>query len=466
METIIIGICKYIICLLVVMYTLYCFTVFRKRKESQAGVYGFQLFLMFAIHAFSFVCIFIGRYMDTREDMLKCGIMYLVQVIVFLVFIIAYRLAYRRLSPLVFNNMLMLMAFGLIMQTRLDYDDAIKQLIFITIGLTACIIIPFIIRKIKYLKDFGWIYGFFGLICLMLVFVIGKEKYGAKNWIIIGGFAMQPSEFVKILFVFFVASCLSKAKDFKSIVKVSSLAAAHVMVLVLEKDLGGALIYSVVYLFMLYIATSDIRYLLAGFGAGSLAAVIAYKLFFHVRVRVIAWKDPWSVIDKQGYQICQSLFAIGTGGWFGMGLTKGLPTSIPVVGSDFIFAGISEEMGGIVGICIILICISCFIMFINISMKIRLEFYKLIALGLSIMYMFQVFLTIGGATKFIPSTGVTLPLVSSGGSSILSTIIMFNIIQGLYVLNQDDVESRKQQEPRTAREGRKRRRNELEDTIV
>ncbi|MDO5519656.1 MAG: FtsW/RodA/SpoVE family cell cycle protein [bacterium] len=456
METIIIGICKYIICLLVVVYTLYGFTVFRRSKESQAGIFRFQIFLIFAIHAFSFICIFVGMYMDTLENMIKCVVLYLIQVIVFSIFIIAYKLAYKRLSRLVFNNMLMLITFGLIMQTRLKYSSAIKQLLFVTIGLLGCMIIPFIIRKIKYLKEFGWIYGILGLIFLMLVFVIGKEENGAKNWIIIGGFRMQPSEFVKILFVFFVASCLTKAKDFKSVVKITALAALHVIVLVLEKDLGGALIFFIVYLFMLYIATSDIRYLLLGFLGGSMAAVVAYKLFNHVRIRVTAWKDPWSIINGRGYQICQSLFAIGTGGWFGLGLTKGLPTSIPVVGSDFIFSAISEEMGGIVAICIVLICMSCFIMFINISMRIRMEFYKLIALGFSIMYIFQVFLTIGGVTKFIPSTGVTLPLVSSGGSSILSTLIMFNIIQGLYVLNQDDIDQRKLQEAKDARMMRER----------
>ena len=124
-----------------------------------------------------------------------------------------------------------------------------------------------------------------------------------------------------------------------------------------------------------------------------------------------------------------------------MGLTQGSPKDIPVVTSDFVFSAIAEEMGGIVALCIIFICISCFIMFVNIAMKMRTEFYKLIALGLSVIYIFQVFLTIGGVTKFIPSTGVTLPLVSSGGSSILSTLILFSIIQGLYVLNQDEVDA-------------------------
>jgi len=151
----------------------------------------------------------------------------------------------------------------------------------------------------------------------------------------------------------------------------------------------------------------------------------------------MAWRNPWALIDNEGYQVTQSLFAIGTGGWFGMGLMKGLPTSIPVVTSDFIFSAISEEMGGLFSFCLILICISTFVMFINIAMKLSNHFYKFTALGLSIMYIFQVFLSVGGVTKFIPSTGVTLPLISYGGSSILSSIMMFNVIQGLYVLGQD-----------------------------
>lgn len=396
---------------------------------------------MFVVHALCFMCIYVGSYLEDSIGAMKLGLFYLAQVIALLLGIIVYKMAYRKLSRLVLNNMLMLLMIGLVMLTRLDFERGMKQFLFICAGLLLCLVVPVIIRKMKYLKEFGWFYGLVGLACLGLVFIIGKEEYGAKNWIKIGGFAMQPSEFVKILFVFFAASCLSKHNDFKSVVKVTALAAAHVLVLVLEKDLGGALIFFVTYLIILFVATSKPIYLFSGLLAGSGAAVVAYGLFNHVRVRVTAWKNPWAVIDKEGYQITQSLFAIGTGSWFGMGLTEGLPTSIPVVSSDFIFSAIAEEMGGIVAICIILICMSCFIMFVNISMKIRTEFYKLTALGLSVMYIFQVFLTIGGVTKFIPSTGVTLPLISSGGSSILSTIIMFSIIQGLYVLNQDEVDT-------------------------
>jgi cell division protein FtsW (lipid II flippase) len=191
---------------------------------------------------------------------------------------------------------------------------------------------------------------------------------------------------------------------------------------------------------MLYVATKKVYYFIGGLAAGSVAAVIAYQLFSHVRTRVVAWRNPLSVIDDEGYQICQSLFAIGTGGWFGMGLYQGAPSKIPVVEQDFIFSAISEEMGGIFALCLILVCVSCFLMFLNVAMQMKDQFYKLVALGLGTVYGFQVFLTIGGVTKFIPSTGVTLPLVSYGGSSLLSTMILFAIIQGLYILKQNEGE--------------------------
>ncbi len=167
---------------------------------------------------------------------------------------------------------------------------------------------------------------------------------------------------------------------------------------------------------------------------GSGAACIAYQLFDHVKTRVTAWIDPWSVIDTKGYQIAQSLFAIGTGRWLGVGLYQGSPGQIPIVEQDFIFSAIVEELGGIVGICVILICLGCLLLFLNVALQSKSNFYRLMALGLSCTYGIQVFLTIGGAMKFIPSTGVTLPLISYGKNSMLSTLIVFSIIQGLYIL--------------------------------
>ena len=282
-------------------------------------------------------------------------------------------------------------------------------------------------------------------------------KIGGEN-----GISIQPSELVKIIFVFFVASSFKLSLEFKDIVITTAIAAFHVLILVVSKDLGAALIIFVVYLVMLYVATRQPLYILAGLGAGSAASVVAYHLFNHVRVRVVAWKDPLAAYDNGGYQVVQFLFAIGNGGWFGMGLFQGAPETIPVATSDGIFAAISEEMGLLFALCMILICLSCYVMFLNIAMQLRSMFYKLVALGLGTCYIFQVFLTIGGETKFIPLTGVTVPLVSYGGSSLISTVIMFAIIQGLYILREDEEEAieRKRQEKLRAERGGKARRPE------
>lgn len=272
----------------------------------------------------------------------------------------------------------------------------------------------------------------------------------------IGGISIQPSELVKIIFVFFVAASFKRSMEFKEIVITTAIAAFHVLILVVSKDLGAALIIFVVYLVMLYVATHQPLYILAGLGAGSVASVVAYYLFSHVRTRVIVWKDPFASYDNGGYQVAQSLFAIGTGGWFGTGLYQGQPDTIPVAAEDFIFSAISEEMGLIFALCLILICVSCYVMFLNIAMQLHNMFYKMVALGLGTCYIFQVFLTIGGAVKFIPSTGVTLPLVSYGGSSLISTLIMFAIIQGLYILREDeedDIERKKKERLRAKRSG-------------
>ena len=196
----------------------------------------------------------------------------------------------------------------------------------------------------------------------------------------------------------------------------------HVLILVVSKDLGAALIIFAVYLVMLYVASRQPLYVLVGLIAGSGASVVAYKLFNHVRVRVLVWKNPFTVYNEGGYQVAQSLMAIGTGSWFGMGLFQGAADQIPVAESDFIFSAIAEEMGLIFALGLILVCVSVYMMFLNIAMQLRDSFYKLVALGLGTCYIFQTFLTIGGVTKFIPSTGVTLPLVSYGGTSVLRTV--------------------------------------------
>lgn len=442
---------KYIIIILVAIYTYLSYRVLGiSDKFRQGRIYTNMKLLIFIFHFISYAVLFI----NLQSNWLI--VLYVLEIASLFMIFGFYQWVYVNLSKPLLYNMVFLLVSGYIMIARLSaksyYDIAFKQLLIASGTLLLCLVVPLIIEKLEYLRHLGWVYGILGILLLLVVLFWGVENYGATNWINIKGFTFQPSEFVKILFVFCFASLLSRKKDFKYIVIVTALAAVHVVILVAEKDLGGAFIFFLTYLMMLYAATSGILYLAAGVIAGCMASVLAYRFFYHVRVRVKAWKDPWTLIDKEGYQVAQSLFAIGTGGWFGMGLTKGLPTSIPVADSDFIFSAIAEEMGGFFAICLVLICLNYFILTVNIAMRFEKEFYKLIALGFGVMYAVQVFLSLGGAIKLIPSTGVTLPFVSYGGSSVLSSIIMFSVIQGLYVLSQDRNEDGKRRKKQKGKE--------------
>ena len=340
----------------------------------------------------------------------------------------------------------MLLSVGFIMLCRLDPATATRQLVIVAGVNAVALIVPVLIRKMKFLKDLTWIYVGIGIVLLAAVLVLARTSYGAKLSLM----GIQPSEAIKITFVFFMAALLRKGADFRKVVQATIVAGLHVGILVLSRDLGSAVIFFVAYLVMVYVASKNVGYLALGLGAGGAGSVVAYHLFNHVRQRVSAWKDPMAVYQNEGYQIVQSLFAIGTGGWFGMGLCQGSPEKIPVVKNDFIFSAICEELGGIFAICLILVCMNFFLMIVNISLKIKKPFYKLIALGLGTEYAFQVFLTVGGATKFIPMTGVTLPLVSYGGSSVASTVLMLAIIQGLYILREDEDEEIERQRRKEA----------------
>lgn len=435
--------------LLIIMYTFLCFSIFGYQDpDRKRYLLRRQNILMFLMHAIAFAVMYL------QTDDIKMLAFYLMQVVLFGATIILYTLLYPKVSRLVVNNMCMLLCIGFIMLTRLNYSYAIKQFMIAAAGIACSLVVPVIIRKFKFLAEWRKFYAVIGIFSLAAVVIWGGVTGGAKLGFSTKVANIQPSELVKIVFVFFVASSFKLSLEFKNIVITTALAAFHVLILVASKDLGAALIIFVVYLVMLYVATRQPLYIFAGLGAGSLASVAAYYLFNHVRVRVIVWKDPLAVYANGGQQVAQSLFAIGTGSWFGLGLFEGVPNTIPVAVSDFIFAAIGEEMGLIYGLCMILICVSCYIMFLNIAMQLHNGFYKLVALGLGTCYIFQVFLAIGGVTKFIPSTGVTIPLVSYGGSSLFSTVIMFAIIQGLYILREDeeeDIERKKKERLRAKR---------------
>ena len=435
MTNLVVEISRYLMVLLIAIYTYYNFRFFSlKEEEDRNFACGRQLICMFMLHFLANLVIVL----HTKSEALM--LFYGVQVLFFVCYIFMSRLFYRHISRLLLNNVCMLLCTGFIILTRLNPERAMRQFMIVVISAVITWIIPFIVDRFWQLVKLPWLYGILGIVLLAVVFVAGNTSYGAQLSLTIKGVSIQPSEFVKILFVFFAAAMFYRSTAFKQVAITTAAAAAHVLILVLSRDLGSALIFFVTYLMMLFVATSNWFYLGSGMASGAGASFVAYKLFAHVRRRVEAWRDPWADIDDKGYQVTQALFAMGTGGWFGMGLYRGLPNKIPVVDKDFIFAAISEELGAVYAICILLICLGCFIQFMQIAMKMQAMFYKLIAFGLGTMYITQVFLTVGGVLKFIPSTGVTLPFVSYGGSSILATFVLFNIIQGLYILKRGEEE--------------------------
>ncbi len=437
---------KYVMIFLFLIYTYYSFAILSvKKEERQKRLYKSQTSCMLFFHADAFVVLFANN-----QD-IRIALFYAAQLAFVLFLFFIYRVIYKRSARLVVNHMCMLLLIGLVILTRLDLESAIRLFEIAVVSGVVSVFIPQLVRKLKFLRKFTWGYGVGGIFALGVVWLLGELSGGANLSYTIGGITLQPSEFVKIIFVFFIACRLHASTEFKDLCITTIAAAVHVGILVLSTDLGAALIFFMTYLIMLYVATKKPLYFFAGLGIGAGAAVLAAKLFSHVRVRIEAWRDPFANITGSGYQVAQSLFAIGTGGWFGLGLYQGMPEKIPVGTSDFVFAAIGEELGGVFAICIILVCLSCFLMFLNIAMQIKDPFYKLIALGLGSVYGVQVFLNVGGVIKCIPSTGLTLPFISYGGSSLLCTVVMFAIIQGLFILRQDEGEAHGQKE-----EGRRR----------
>lgn len=418
---------KYILALFMLVYVITCIIYIFKLKNPYdcKAIFVFQRIIIFLIMAVSFVtlCLRYGKF-----EYLLYGIILLLVMFFCMALTI---LLYPYVDQVLLNNMFLLLGAGFIILCRLSINRAIKQFCIVIVSIALSLGIPALIKRFKKLRQYTYIYALLGLVPLSLVLLMGRITNGSKLSYTIGGITIQPSEFVKIIFVFCVAGMLTKAKSFVEYALSACVAALHVIILVLSKDLGSALIFFMTYLIMLFISSRNYLYMLSGLISAVLASVVAYRLFPHVRVRVTAFLDPFTNIDDQGYQISQSLFALSCGNFFGTGLTKGAPGDIPTVESDFIFSAISEEMGVIYSIGLLCVCLSTFYIVLNIALRNKNKFNRLISIGLGVIMIFQTFLTVGGGIKFIPLTGVTLPLVSYGGSSVLSSIIMYYILFGI-----------------------------------
>lgn len=411
---------KYIILILFLTYLVGC-VIQNKITDIM------QKILIYGIHFLGFLCLLLKG-----MDIQLIGF-YLLQVVLISVIMIAYQLIYKTAFPLLTNHICMFFAISMIVLTRISFGEAFRQFMFFVVGTFGMLLIPLLIKEGEMFRKYPIVYAVVGIVLLGLVVLIGATSSGAKLHLSIGPITFQPSEFIKIVFIVFIAAMLYKEASVKKLLLTSVLSAVFVLLLVASRDLGGALLYFTTYLMMFYVATKKKHYLGIGSVCICLSAVAGYFMFSHVRIRVFAWLTPLEDFNRKGYQICQSLFGIGTGGWFGFGIGEGKPSLIPIVQKDFIFSAISEEFGAIFGIGLILLTLSTFRTMIHTAMKTEDRFYKLICVGLAVVYATQVILTIGGAIKFIPSTGVTLPLVSYGGSSLLASLLMFGMIQGVYI---------------------------------
>jgi cell division protein FtsW (lipid II flippase) len=435
MVSLVTDISRYLIIIIIALYTGLNFYVLRKHDlQWQDRLCRKQIFLVFLFHFLSFLIIF----MRTEDPWML--VYYLIQASFFMAYRLIYPAIYPSCSKVILSNTMMLLAISLVMLTRLDMGKSRRQFVYAMAAAVITLVIPLVIEKIHLLSRLAWLYAIVGIGLLGLVWRMGNTTYGAQLSFSFGGITLQPSEFVKLSFVFFTASMFRQKQSFARAFATTVIAAAHVLILVASTDLGSGLVYFLSYIFMIYVATRNWQYLAAGSGMGVAASVLAYQIFDHVKVRVAIWKDPFADYNNKGYQLCQALFAIGSGGWFGLGLYRGVPNKIPVVTKDSIFAAICEEMGMIFGICIILIYLGFIIQMFWISTWMDSLFYKIVGFGLAVMVGAQTILHIGGITAMIPMTGITLPLISYGGSSLIGTMIIIGIIQGLHLMKQKEVD--------------------------
>lgn len=422
----------FIISIIGFIFLCYKLSYFEKKsdKEKINFVSRLQKFFILITHFFGFFILIITE--DNRLDLL---ILYVEELMFFIILWYIISRYYRKSSRVLWNISLYLVCISFIILSRLHFDTGYRQFIMAILGYIIALIVPVIIQKLRFLAKLEWLFIILSIALLLIVNVMGVEKYGATNWLIIGEFSFQPSEVIKLLFVFFLSGYLHKKAELRNVVIAAVPTLVLIILLVYQKDLGAALIFSITFITLVYLSTDKALYFLGGLSGGSIAAFLSYKLYSHVQVRVEAWLNPWEDIDRTGYQIAQSLFAIGAGGWLGYGFNRGMPTVIPVVSTDFIFAAICEEFGNIFSIALIILIGMFFLGCVGAAKNTPNKFYYLVASGISCTFAFQTFLIVGGVTKLIPLTGVTLPFISYGGSSLIVSITMLSVIQGIYNIN-------------------------------
>lgn len=376
--------------------------------------------------------------------------------VAFVVVYLALHVAIRKLAPLadpIFLPMAALLnAIGFVIIARLEKPMnnpglADAQARWLAISAVALIATLYFVRDVRDLARYRYTLAAAGVALLLLPILpgLGREINGARLWIRLGPLNFQPAELGKVALVIFFAAYFAERREVLAVAtrRIGPIGVPEVrhfgpvllawaislVIIIQEKDLGSSLLFFAIFIVILWIATARPAYLLAGAGMFVAGAWTAYNLFAHVRDRILVWQDPFQYIEGRGYQVVQSLFALATGGAWGTGLGLGRPDLIRFsVHTDFIFAALGEELG-FAGATAALAAYGLFVARgFGLATRCRDDFSKLLVAGLTTALGLQTLLIIGGVTRLIPLTGVTLPFMSYGGSSLLSNFILVALL--------------------------------------
>ena len=340
----------------------------------------------------------------------------------------------------------MLVSIGMIMMFRLDFSKGFHQMQWFLVGIGIMFCAYIVYRAFKRWDSLAYFYMALTAVMFLVTLIFGETIHGSRNWINIGGKSFQPSEIIKIFYAFTLACFFSKStgngteknqterRIFGVRVSEWQLMIYVYMCLgffVIQREWGTAVLFVLMYFTMMLLYDSTLRLRLINIVLAAIGGVGGYFLTDHIRVRVSTWLDPWADATNKGFQITQSLIAIASGGFFGAGLGNGDPYLIPEVHSDFIFSAICEEMGLFMGIAIIMLYFIFSYRGFKIALKAKNEFNRALSLALVISFAYQTFIIVGGVIKMIPLTGITLPFVSYGGSSMVSCFIMLGLLTAI-----------------------------------
>lgn len=320
-------------------------------------------------------------------------------------------------------------------------DRGVRQMVFYVAGLFVMLVMALVVSRLHRWHGLTLLAMVLGIGALILPLAFGEWNYGAKNWVslpLIGSF--QPSELVKLSLLMALAYYFGAHRTVLQMMPALLFAAACLGLLMLQRDLGTALIYYLTTLALFYVACGNMPLTALGLGGGVAAAVLGYQMFAHVKVRVAMWQNPWSDALDKGYQIIQALLAIGSGGLFGVGLGQGTPEKIPAYYNDFIFAVVCEQLGIVFGICLIAVYVLLVLRGIEVSMRSRRSFDLLLGCGVMMLLGVQTFMIVAGVIKMIPLTGVTMPFMSYGGSSLISCMAMMGMMHGISGRTREEME--------------------------